>query len=69
MQDCRLQEQEGNLEEDVEVYLKELWKKRVRAESLYKERKLSAIEISKKLEISKTTLYKYLKIRNVPIGG
>jgi len=39
------------------------------AESLYKERKLSAIEISKKLEISKTTLYKYLKIRNVPIGG
>ncbi len=39
------------------------------AESLYKEGKLSAIEISKKLEISKTTLYKYLKIRNVPIGG
>jgi DNA invertase Pin-like site-specific DNA recombinase len=38
------------------------------AESLYKEGKLSAIEISKKLEISKTTLYKYLKIRNVSIG-
>lgn len=38
------------------------------AESLYRERKLSAIDITRKLGISKTTLYKYLKIRNVPIG-
>ncbi len=38
------------------------------AESLYKEGKLTVIQIAKKLGISKTSLYKYLKIRNVPIG-
>jgi DNA invertase Pin-like site-specific DNA recombinase len=37
------------------------------AETLYKEKKLSVIEICKKLSISKSTLYKYLRYRNVPI--
>lgn len=37
------------------------------AETLYKEKKLSVIEICKKLSISKSTLYKYLRHRNVPI--
>jgi DNA invertase Pin-like site-specific DNA recombinase len=38
------------------------------AEMLYNQKKLTAIQISEQLSISKTTLYKYLKIRNVPIG-
>lgn len=38
------------------------------AETLYKEKKLSVIEICKKLSISKSTLYKYLRYRNVPIN-
>jgi len=37
------------------------------AETLYKEKKLSVIDICKKLSISKSTLYKYLSHRNVPI--
>ena len=37
------------------------------AETLYKEKKLSVIDICKKLSISKSTLYKYLRHRNVPI--
>lgn len=37
------------------------------AETLYKEKKLSVIEICKKLSISKSTLYKYLRYRNVEI--
>lgn len=38
------------------------------AETLYKEKKLSVVEICKKLSISKSTLYKYLRYRNVPIA-
>lgn len=38
------------------------------AETLYKEKKLSVIEICRKLSISKSTLYKYLRHRNVPIS-
>jgi DNA invertase Pin-like site-specific DNA recombinase len=37
------------------------------AETLYKEKKLSVIDICKKLSISKSTLYKYLRHRNVTI--
>ena len=37
------------------------------AETLYKEKKLSVSEICKKLNISKSTFYKYLRYRNVPI--
>jgi DNA invertase Pin-like site-specific DNA recombinase len=37
-------------------------------ETLYKEKKLSVIEICKKLSISKSTLYKYLRHRNVAIS-
>lgn len=37
------------------------------AETLYKEKKLSVSEICKKLSISKSTFYKYLRYRNVPI--
>src|SRR5215208_172222 len=36
-------------------------------ETLYKEKKLSVMEICKKLSISKSTLYKYLRHRNVEI--
>ena len=39
------------------------------AEMLYNQKKLTANQISEQLGISKTTLYKYLKIRNVSIGG
>jgi DNA invertase Pin-like site-specific DNA recombinase len=39
------------------------------AETLYKEQKLSVLEICKKLSISKSTLYKYLRHRNVPISA
>jgi len=38
------------------------------AEMLYNQKKMTANQISEQLGISKTTLYKYLKIRNVPIG-
>ena len=38
------------------------------AETLYKEKKLSVHDICKKLTISKSTLYKYLRSRNVPIN-
>ena len=37
------------------------------AETLYKEEKLSTRQIAKQLSISKTTLYSYLKYRNVPL--
>ncbi len=37
------------------------------AETLYKEGKLSVVNICKKLTISKSTLYKYLRYRNVQI--
>jgi DNA invertase Pin-like site-specific DNA recombinase len=39
------------------------------AETLYRERKLSVMQISKKLNISKSTLYKYLRHRNVEISN
>lgn len=38
------------------------------AETLYREGKLSVIQIAKKLNISKSTLYKYLRFRNVEIS-
>ena len=38
------------------------------AETLYKEKKLSVMDICKKLSISKSTLYKYLRHRNVTIS-
>lgn len=38
------------------------------AETLYKEKKLSVMDICKKLNISKSTLYKYLRHRNVNIS-
>ncbi len=38
------------------------------AETLYKERKLSVQQIASQLQISKATLYAYLKHRNVTIG-
>ena len=38
------------------------------AETLYKEGKLSAMEIAKRLNISKVTLYAYLRYRGVAIG-
>lgn len=38
------------------------------AQTLYLERKMSIKEISDHLSISKTTLYAYLRYRNVPIG-
>jgi DNA invertase Pin-like site-specific DNA recombinase len=37
-------------------------------ETLYKEKKLSVIDICNKLSISKSTLYKYLRHRNVSIS-
>lgn len=37
------------------------------AETLYKEKKLSVMDVCKKLSISKSTLYKYLRHRNVAI--
>jgi DNA invertase Pin-like site-specific DNA recombinase len=37
-------------------------------ETLYKEKKLSVVDICSKLGISKSTLYKYLRHRNVPIS-
>jgi DNA invertase Pin-like site-specific DNA recombinase len=39
------------------------------AETLYREKKLSVMQIAKKLSISKSTLYKYLRYRNVSISA
>ena len=39
------------------------------AEALYKQNELTSIEIAAQLDISKTTLYKYLRARNVKIGS
>ncbi|MBY0580608.1 MAG: helix-turn-helix domain-containing protein [Rickettsiales bacterium] len=38
------------------------------AEALYKQNELTSDQIANKLQISKPTLYKYLKHRNVKIG-
>lgn len=38
------------------------------AETLYNERKLSVVQIAKQLNISKATLYKYLRHRGVEVG-
>ena len=39
------------------------------AEALYKQNELRSTEIAAQLDISKTTLYKYLRTRNVKIGS
>ena len=39
------------------------------AEALYKQNELTSNEIAAQLNISKTTLYKYLRVRNVRIGS
>lgn len=39
------------------------------AEALYKQNELTSAEIAAQLDISKTTLYKYLRTRNVKIGS
>ena len=41
----------------------------IAAETLYREGQLSVMQIAKKLSISKNTLYKYLRYRNVPISS
>jgi DNA invertase Pin-like site-specific DNA recombinase len=41
----------------------------IAAETLYREGKLSVMQIAKKLSISKNTLYKYLRYRNVAISS
>lgn len=41
----------------------------IAAETMYRERKLSVMQIANKLGISKNTLYKYLRYRNVPISS
>jgi DNA invertase Pin-like site-specific DNA recombinase len=41
----------------------------IAAETLYREGTLSVMQISKKLSISKNTLYKYLRYRNVAISS
>ncbi len=41
----------------------------IAAETLYKEGKLSVMQIAKKLSISKNTLYKYMRYRNVKISS
>ncbi len=48
---------------------KEAEQKAILAETYYREGKMSVIEISKEVGISKMTLYKYLRHRNVPISG
>ncbi|HAY3544950.1 recombinase family protein [Elizabethkingia anophelis] len=48
---------------------KEAEKKAILAETYYKEGKMSVIEISKEIGVSKMTLYKYLRHRNVSIGS
>lgn len=39
------------------------------AEALYKQKELTSDEIAEQLNISKTTLYKYLRSRNVKVGS
>lgn len=39
------------------------------AEALYKQNELTSAEMAAQLDISKTTLYKYLRMRNVKIGN
>jgi len=39
------------------------------AEALYNQNELTSAEIADQLDISKTTLYKYLRTRNVKIGS
>lgn len=39
------------------------------AEALYQQKELTSNEIAEQLNISKTTLYKYLRLRNIKIGG
>lgn len=41
----------------------------IAAETLYREGKLSVMQIARKLSISKNTLYKYLRYRNVTISS
>jgi DNA invertase Pin-like site-specific DNA recombinase len=41
----------------------------IAAETLYREGQLSVMQIAKKLSISKNTLYKYLRYRNVAISS
>jgi DNA invertase Pin-like site-specific DNA recombinase len=41
----------------------------IATETLYREGKLSVMQIAKRLNISKNTLYKYLRYRNVAIGS
>lgn len=48
---------------------KEAEQKAILAETYYCEGKMSVNEISKEIGISKMTLYKYLRYRNVPIGN
>ena len=48
---------------------KEAEQKAILAETYYREGKMSVIEISREVGISKMTLYKYLRHRNVPING
>ncbi|MCL1673002.1 hypothetical protein [Elizabethkingia ursingii] len=48
---------------------KEAEQKATLAETYYKEGKISVIEISKEIGISKMILYKYLRHRNVPIDS
>lgn len=43
--------------------------KAIAAEALYREGKLSVVEIANNLSISKATLYKYLRHRGVEIGA
>jgi len=47
---------------------KEAEKKAILAESYYREGKMGVSQIAKEIGVSKMTLYKYLRYRNVPIG-
>lgn len=49
-------------------FIPEIHEKAEHAERLYKEGKLSASEISQSLGVSKTTFYRYLRLRNVKIS-
>lgn len=48
---------------------KEAEQKAILAESYYREGTLSTNQIAKEIGVSKMTLYKYLRYRNVPIGN
>jgi DNA invertase Pin-like site-specific DNA recombinase len=48
---------------------KEAEQKAMVAEIYYKEGKMGVDEISREIGVSKMTLYKYLRYRNVPIGN